>query len=111
MKLNVIERINLLGLLPAEANLVTFRVVADLKKNLSFSEKELKETGIEQKMVNGEPRVFWKKNISKEIPVGPQALIIIQSALQEIDKKKKVTEGNFSLFEKFKVESLEDKKG
>jgi len=98
MKLNVLERVTLMGLLPAESNLVTFKILADLRKALSFSEKEIKECGIIQK----EGRIFWKKSVDKEITFGEQARIIVNTALLKVDKEEKVNEGNYSLFEKFK---------
>lgn len=104
MKLNVLERVTLMGILPAEGNLVTFKILADLRKTLSFSEKEIKDFKIVQK----EGRIFWAKSADKEIPLGEQARIIINTALQKCDADGKVNEGNFSLFVKFPFE--EEKK-
>ena len=107
MKLNVLERITLMGLLPAESNFITFRLLTDLKKDLSFTEKELKEFKIEQK----DGKVYWSKSKDVEIPIGEQMTIIIQTTLQKVDKEGKVNEGNISLFEKFQPEiGLEVKK-
>jgi hypothetical protein len=100
MKLNVLERINLVQLLPVEGSFVTFRILTDLKKVLSFTEKELKEFKIEQK----DGRIFWAKSKEVEIAIGEQASIIIKTALQKIDKEGKVNEGNISLFDKFSPE-------
>ena len=100
MKLNVLERVTLMGILPAEANLVTFKILTDLKKSLSFSEKEIKDFGIMQK----EGRIFWKKSTDKEIAFGEQAKILVKAALQKIDADGKVNDGNYSLFEKFQPE-------
>ena len=104
MKLGVLERINLLGILPQESNYVTFKIMAELKSALSFSEKEIKDFGIVQKEVNGMMRIFWdsKKEKVKEIPIGEQADIIIQASLKKIDKEERITEGTYPLFEKFK---------
>lgn len=102
MKLDVLERITLMGLLPAESNLITFRILSDFKKELSFTEKELKQFGIEQK----EGRVFWKKSGLKEFTIGDQIKIIVQIALQKVDKEGKVNDQNISLFEKFKPEII-----
>jgi len=107
MKLNVLERITLMGLLPQESNFITFRLLTDLKKDLSFTEKELKEFKIEQK----DGKVYWSKSKDVEIPIGEQMTIIIQTALQKVDKEGKVNEGNISLFDKFQPEiGLEVKK-
>jgi len=107
MKLNVLERITLMGLLPAESNFITFRLLTDLKKDLSFTEKELKEFKIEQK----DGKVYWSKSKDVEILIGEQMTIVIQTALQKVDKEGKVNEGNISLFDKFQPEiGLEVKK-
>ena len=102
MKLNVLERVTLMGILPPESNFVTFRILIDLKKALSFSEKEIKDFKIVQK----EGRIFWGKSVDKEITIGEQAIIIINTALQKIDADGKVNEGNYSLFEKFQPEII-----
>lgn len=111
MKLSVLERINLLGLLPAESNLITFRILTNLKRALSFTEKEIKEFKIEQK---GD-RVSWGVSKDIEIPIGEQGRIIIEVALKKLDTEKpedgKVNDGNISLFDKFMPEiGLEVKK-
>ncbi len=108
MKLTVLERINLLGILPRESNYVTFRILNDLKKELSFSEKEIKDFKIIQKYKEDGTgaQVFWdsKKEKEKEIVIGPQALIIINTALQKVDKDGKVNDENITLFDKFQPE-------
>ena len=105
MKLHVLERINLTGILPAQGNLVSFRILADLKKALAFTEKELKEFGIKQV---GD-QITWTKSKEVEIPIGEQATIIIQTALKQVDAEGKVTEHNYSLFGKFPFDEEEKK--
>lgn len=100
MKLHVLERINLMGILPSEGNLITFKILTDLKQALSFTEKEIKEFGISQK----DDRIFWEKSEEVDILIGEQANIIIQSALKKLDAENKVNENNFSLFVKFPFE-------
>ena len=107
MKLNVKERINLMQILPAEGNFVTFKILADLRAELSFSEKEIKDFKIVQHLnEQGQGRITWddKKEKEKEVFFGPQALIIVKAALQNVDKVCKVTADNVSLFDKFQPE-------
>jgi hypothetical protein len=107
MKLNVLERITLMGLLPQESSFITFRLLTELKKELSFTEKEIKDFGIVQK----EGRVFWNKSKDKEFTIGEQVKLIIQTSLQQVDKEGKVNDNNISLFDKFQPEiTLEVKK-
>ena len=99
MKLNVTERINLMGILPAETNYVTLKIVNDLKSELSFSEEELKEYEMrfEDSMVYFNP----VKSKEKEIKIGEKATDIIIEALNKLDKDNKVNDNNISLYEKF----------
>ena len=114
MKLSVLERINLMGILPQESNFITFKILTELKNALSFSEKEIKDYKIEQKVdATGAGKVYWdsRKEKEKEIEIGEQMNSIIKIALQKVDKEGKVNDGNISLFEKFQPEvGLEVKK-
>ena len=99
MKLNVKERINLMGILPTETNYATFKIINDLKSNLSFSEDELKEYEMrfEEQMIFFNP----SKENEKEIKIGEKATDIIIEALEKLDKENKINENNISLYEKF----------
>ena len=44
IKLGVLERLLLNGMLPKEGNMLTLRIVKDLDSKLSFGAKEQKET-------------------------------------------------------------------
>lgn len=107
MKLTILERLKLMEILPTESNYVTFKILADLRAELSFSEKEIKDYKIIQKVdAEGRGQVFWDaiKEKEKDIVLGEQADIIIRTALQKVDAEKKVTIHNISLFEKFQPE-------
>jgi hypothetical protein len=97
MKLNVLERITLLGLLPAESSYVTFKLILDLKGSLGFNEKDIKEFGIMEK----DGRITWKNSAEKDIEVGEKAKEIIHDALKKLDEQGKINEQNITLFEKF----------
>jgi hypothetical protein len=97
MKLNVLERITLLQVLPREGSYITFKILMDLKAKLAFNEKEIKDCGIDEK----EGRVTWKKSMDKEIEIGEKAFDIVQETLKKIDKEGKINEQTFILFEKF----------
>lgn len=99
MKLNVLERLTLMGILPQSENYATFKIVADLKTQLSFSEKEIKDFGVEFK---GD-QVSWNplKIKEKDIEIGEALRGIIVVVLQKLDSDKKIDEKNISLYEKF----------
>ena len=99
MKLEVLERILLLNLLPKEGDFITLKVIRDLQNALSFSEKEIKDLVLETK----EGRVTWKpdKAVEKEIEIGEKATDVIVGALKKLNDDKKLTQEFFSIYEKF----------
>jgi len=99
MKLNIAERINLMNILPAEANYLTYKIITNLKSDLSFSEKETKDYNIQTK----DSMVFWDqgKAKDKDVNIGEKATDIIVEALKKLDKEGKITDNNSSLYEKF----------
>lgn len=112
MKLTILERLMLLGLLPREGNVLTLKIVRDLKSVLSFSEEEIKE--YELKSPTDNPNVFtWKKEantVTAEVKIGEVAHSIIVEALKKLNDEKKLTEAHISIYDKFvdgKVESQE----
>lgn len=99
MKLNVIERLTLLQILPQEGNFLTLKVLRDLTSILAMTEKEFKEFDIKQV----DEQVTWnlKGNEEKEVEIGEKATDLIVEALKELDKNKKLEQRHFSLYQKF----------
>lgn len=91
------ERLQLLSILPQEGNLVTIRIVAKLREDLSFSEEEIKKAGITW---DG-PRVSWKKPLKKEFHIWDTARAIVRESLEKLEKESKLTEGLLPLYERF----------
>jgi len=101
LKLNVLERIILLGLLPKDENYLTFKLITQLKSDLSFSDKEMKDWGITM-LEDG--RVSWKKTGDKQIEIGETIETMIVEKLKTVEKEKKINDENVSLYEKFVVD-------
>jgi hypothetical protein len=113
MELTVMERLILLGALPAEGNLTTLRIVRQLREALSFSEEEhaalrfvnLNEQG--KPAQPGEPvaRMVWDQKgiVAKEIELGAKAQALIVETLEGLDKDGKLTADHLSLCDKFKI--------
>jgi uncharacterized protein YdgA (DUF945 family) len=98
MKLNVADRIRLLGILPKKGNLLTLKIVSTLRDDLSFSEKEHKDFEITIK----EARITWSnKAKEKDIEVGEQANKIIVDKLNQMNEKEEMTLPDIDLWEKF----------
>jgi len=103
MKLTTLERITVLGILPAEGSLVTQRILGKLKAALSFTEAELKE--LELKELEG--RITWNPTKEPEggteIEIGEKATDVILTALKKLDKEEKLVAQHLSVCDKFKL--------
>ena len=99
MKMNVLERLTLLQILPKESNFATLMIVKNLTSSLGLSEDDYKEFEIKQE----ENQIIWnqKGNEEREIKIGEKATDIIIESLKKLDEEKKLTEQHFSLYEKF----------
>jgi hypothetical protein len=98
MKFSVVERIELTKLLPmpTEANAMTFKILFDFKASISFSEKEYKEFGIEEK----NNRISWKSSKDKEIPMGDKLKELLSEPLKKLNEQSKLSIYQYSLWVK-----------
>jgi len=136
MKLNVLERLLLVSVLPKDGiSIHTMRVVNELGNTIGFSEADLKKYEIkdivEQEPVlnnNGKPVIDkktgkpkmrdTKKSTGKvqwnakgfeevEIEIGERGAEVIVDTLQRLSKEKKLGMQFLSLIEKFNIEDPE----
>jgi hypothetical protein len=101
MEITVQERLSLLDILPGEGNIITLRVVRELKSALAFTEPEIKEYGL---TVTESGRVslnIESLGVIKSITVGDAAAGIIKSALRQLDKQGKLKDDHIRLWDKF----------
>ena len=99
MKLNVLERILALGILPEAGNFATLKIVNDLKMSLGLTEVEYKEFEVKQK---GDTMTWNEKGAEeREIKMGEKATDILIEALKKLDKEETLTNQQMSLYEKF----------
>jgi hypothetical protein len=134
MKLNVIERLALLEVLPREGDFVTLKLVRKLRESLSFSEAEVKEINFnmvwkcpkcsKETSASEAPKcecgnymittgsMTWDSqkgaNTFKEIHMGEKMMALCVTVLKKLDNDKKLTESYFSLYEK--VVTIEEAK-
>jgi len=99
MKLNVFERLTLLGLLPKESSFATLKIVNTLQTKLGFSEEDHKEFELTQD--GGKFKWNEKGRELREIEIGDKAKEIIKEELEKLDKERKITLQLYSLYEKF----------
>ena len=100
IKLNVLERVILLGLLPKDENYLTFKLITQLKADLSFSDEEIKKYEIK---ILEDGRVSWMRTGNKEIEIGETIEAMIVEKLKAVEKEKKINDENVSLYEKFVI--------
>lgn len=99
MKLSVLERIVLLSILPKEGNILTVRVVRELRKDVEFTEDELKKFSLQVE----NQKTVWDRNADAEveIEISESQCGIIKGALKQLDDLKKLTQDHVSLYDKF----------
>ncbi len=124
MKLSVVERINLLNVLPVSGDYTSLKLLRKLRESLSFNEDELKELEFRKKLMcpkcqlvvfSPSPMicetchtqmeftgdVIWKhKDIIKDIHAGEFTERIITDTLKMLDKNKVMPDELVSLFER-----------
>jgi len=104
-KLNVVERIALLNILPFEGNVVTLKIIKDLQSNLSFSEEEMKRFKMKNiRRPDGGTFAVWDADLgeeTKEIEIGDVAKDIIVEQLKALEGRKKLRMEMLTLYEKF----------
>jgi hypothetical protein len=112
MNLSVIERIQLLGVLPKEGDFSTLKIVRSLQNDLSFSEEEHKtlrfknagETYIDQKgkkQTVPEGQTRWMEEVEKDVIIGDKATEIIRNSFKKMNDQKKIPIQMFDLYQKF----------
>lgn len=95
--LNNATRIGLLGILPAEGNVVTMRVLREFRNDLSFTKDELNDCGI---VIEG-GQVSWTGESDREFEIVPAVLGIIKSTLKTLDAEQKITPQLLAVYELF----------
>lgn len=101
MKLNILERLMLLNVLPPEGDLRTMKVVRNLRMDLALTEQEIKDWNVQ----TAENQVTWddEKIEDAEINVAGERTVVVVDALKKLDSEKKVGSQHLSLFEKFPI--------
>jgi hypothetical protein len=98
-ELKVKERMVLSSILPAQGDILTLRLVMDLKKDVLFSEQEHKDFEI----TITEGRMTWDitKDLPKKFAVGSTMLKLIQDTLGKLNKDRQLTIDQVPLYDLF----------
>ena len=99
MRLNVLERLVALSILPKEGDFATLRILTQMRLSLGFTEEELKVWGITTDLETNQTR--WQVNGEEEIPFGEKATDILVEALKQKNSSKSLPLMAMSLYEKF----------
>jgi len=115
MKLNPMERITLLNILPKEGTALTLRIIRDLQVALAFTEDEYKDYVDHVPGPNGTTNEIIKAdklNVKKDVAIGEKAEEAIVTALKDLSEKKTLHISQLALYDKFveKIVTEEEKK-
>ena len=107
MKLSVLDRIMLSNVLPKEGTFANLRLLRVVKEEISFNEGENKLLNFRQdgdqlhwdsKLVDGKQVDVFS---DREFSIGEVVTKLIRSELEKLNSKAKLTEQQFSIYEKF----------
>lgn len=106
LKLNVLERMLIAGILPKEGDLTTILILRQLKEALSFNEEEHALLKFRYEGTGVDRKVFWEDNVvsEKEIDLKPKAQQLISDSLDKLNEEKKLQEEHLALWIKIKGE-------
>jgi len=119
MKLGLNERLLLLSILPEKGNLVTLRIVSEMRNDLALKEDEVKNWNVR---VIGDGQVAWgwtdeehkadptlaATDMTAEINMEGERTAQVVTALKELDAKGELTVQHISLCDKFPFGSKTD---
>ena len=106
MELTVLERANLLNILPKEGNFTTLKTVRKLRESLSLREDEVEKWRVQ---ITEEGRMSWRVVDDGGNPVSQEAEVeitesgkdIVKAVLRRLDERDALKDDYFTLYEKF----------
>ncbi len=105
MKLNIPERLALLGVLPQQGNAATLRVIRELQSELSFSEEETEHFSItNHQLPDGRATINWNPELTKEtkdIKIGKTAKKTIIRQLERLDRTEQLHVSMMPIYDMF----------
>lgn len=98
VNLTIADRFAILGILPAEGNFATLKIVRKLREQLSLTQTEIKEQKVEQV----DDQIIWANGAkTAEMEFGNFDTEMIQEALKMLNNNRKLEERHFSIYEQF----------
>ena len=109
IKLNLFERLVVMGLLPQTGNFATLKIVTELNMMLGATDEEYITAGLTPTDEGGVVAEHgWLVVHEREFIFKEAALKIIRAALQKLDEEEKLTMEHFRVYEKFMVVKKEE---
>jgi len=99
VKLNVLERLMALNLLPKEGTFTNLKLIRVAREELSFNEAENKALNFQQ--VGDQLKWTQAADTFMEINLGQVVTLVIVDALKKLDTGGKLKDEHVSLYEKF----------
>ena len=96
MKLTILERLLLGGILPNQGSLTTLKLIRILREDLSFSVDEHQKYELREE----DGKIKWNPefiNETKDIEINDVTKSIIKKQLRQMDKEETLTENHVSL--------------
>ena len=97
-ELTLSERFAILGILPAEGNFATLKIIRKLREQLSLTEAEIKEYKVIQK---GDQITWENGDKTIEMEFGEFAENMIKETLEKMNETNKLEDKHYTLYEKF----------
>jgi len=105
VRLTIVERISLLDLLPRQGNIVTLRLLADLRKKVALTGEEIEKYGVKQiQSEGGGVLVQWAPEFDKmrvDISMSDHEKGIVTRELTRLESAGQLTMNQLPLYEYF----------
>ena len=105
MRLTVAERMALLDMLPVQGNIVTLRLLTELKLKVALSEEELTKYEVKQvKEKDGRVFIQWAPEFDKlrvDIPISDHEKGVVIRTIMQLDSQSQLTVHSLPLYDYF----------
>jgi len=102
VKLNLFERLIVMGLLPQKGSFATLKIVTELNMELGATDEEYVQAGLEAQADGSvQAKHGWLAVPEKEFVFKEAALKLIRDALQKLNDEEKLTMEHFRVYQKF----------
>lgn len=100
MELGIKDRIVLLGILPEKGNLVTARMVADLRKKVGLTAEEIESAKVV--VIPEKDQFTWENNLIKDIEFFDTEKELIIKCFKDLDERDALSfQDHVPIYDKF----------